>query len=220
MCQDHGLDLQWSPGVDFINIFTRSFYDHSSQSVSQVKSSGQYLYTLLGYTRAKATRKMLLKLTPAINFINILHTNFLHKYDVLAALPNYMYIKKSCQNDVRTKKRACIMLMKLTPGVDFTKLFSPSKKLLAHSVRAKKCRSISQTTKTANFKLKLVHSLPNLFTICQTLIVCANKSFTSCAGEKLGAYFGEINPRSQFYKSKFCFKRLIQYKIIKLHSLR
>ncbi len=31
----------------------------------------------------------------AVNFINILHTNFSYKYDGLAAFPKYMYVDKA-----------------------------------------------------------------------------------------------------------------------------
>jgi hypothetical protein len=40
---------------------------------------------------------MLMKLTPAANFINILRTNFLYIYDISAAFPNYMYVEKAAE---------------------------------------------------------------------------------------------------------------------------
>jgi hypothetical protein len=43
------------------------------------------------------------------------------------------------------KKCARLMLMKLTPGVNFTKLFSPSEKLPAHCAWQKICLPISPT---------------------------------------------------------------------------
>ncbi len=50
-----------------------------------------------------------MKLTPGVNFINIIHTNFSYKCHfssyVLALLKNSY------------EKRVCIMLMKLTPGL-------------------------------------------------------------------------------------------------------
>jgi len=34
---------------------------------------------------------------PTVNLINILHTNFLYKYDVSAAFPNYVYVEKAAE---------------------------------------------------------------------------------------------------------------------------
>ncbi len=49
---------------------------------------------------------MLTKLTPAVNFINILHTNFSYKYDISAAFPNYMYVEKAAEMTFLWKMRA------------------------------------------------------------------------------------------------------------------
>jgi len=70
-----------------------------------------------------------------------------------------------------------------TKGDDFTKLFLPGEKLLAHSVlRKKNCCSISPKIKDPNFKLKLVHFFANFVchlpnTVCQKkfIILCAHK---------------------------------------------
>jgi len=43
---------------------------------------------------------------PAVNFINILGTIFLYKYDVLAAFPNYMYVEKATKMTFVQKTRA------------------------------------------------------------------------------------------------------------------
>jgi hypothetical protein len=57
------------------------------------------------------TPKMLMKLTPAVNFINVKRTNFSYKRRVSAAFSNYMYVEKRCSFE----KFAHKMLMKLTP---------------------------------------------------------------------------------------------------------
>ncbi len=41
----------------------------------------------------------------AVNFINILRTNFSYKYDVLAAFPNYMNIEKAAETTFVRKMR-------------------------------------------------------------------------------------------------------------------
>ncbi len=52
-----------TPGVNFINIFTRSFYAHSSpMRKNSVKLS--VFFTLLGSTGVKAVHRMLIKLSP------------------------------------------------------------------------------------------------------------------------------------------------------------
>ena len=48
------------PGVNFINVFTCSFYDRRSQNCKK-------LLALLGYMGVKAARKILVKLTPGSN---------------------------------------------------------------------------------------------------------------------------------------------------------
>ena len=59
-------------------------------------------FTNLGATRVKAVHKMLMKLTPAFNFINILHTNF--SYECYFSSFFYVHVtRKSCPNDVCTK---------------------------------------------------------------------------------------------------------------------
>jgi len=58
------------PGLNFTNIFTRSFYASRSQK-RKIQSSLKYLFTLLGSACIKALSKMLVKSTPGVNFINI-----------------------------------------------------------------------------------------------------------------------------------------------------
>ncbi len=55
-----------TPWVDFINIFTHSFYNCSSQK-RKSQSSCKYLLTLLGSAHVKAVHRMLMKLSPAYN---------------------------------------------------------------------------------------------------------------------------------------------------------
>jgi len=57
----------------------------------------------------KAAHKMLVKLTPAVNFINVKRANFLFK-------SSFKGQNVSRKKDVRTKKCVRLMLMKLTPG--------------------------------------------------------------------------------------------------------
>jgi len=50
-------------------------------------------FMLLRSLRVKAVRRMLMKLSPGVNFINILRANF-----------SYMLLEKSCQKVFRMKK--------------------------------------------------------------------------------------------------------------------
>jgi len=43
--------------------------------------------------------------SPAVNFINILRTNFLYEYDVSAAFPNNMYVEKAAETTFVWKTR-------------------------------------------------------------------------------------------------------------------
>jgi len=70
----------------------------------------------------------------------------------------------------------------MPPGVDFTKLLLPSKKLPAHNARQKIRLSISPTidsmgkiTMSPDFMLKFLQNLTNLSSICQ---ICA--PFAKC----------------------------------------
>ncbi len=87
----------------YTRVFRQCPFAKKSQSWSIIREK---LQNLLLYK--KRARKMLVKLTLGVNFINIIRTNFLYEYRfssyVLALLKN------SYEN------RACIMLMKLTIG--------------------------------------------------------------------------------------------------------
>jgi len=62
-------------GVDFTNKLNGSFNLHAKIPKAQ-KLSHQWLFALLGSARVKALSKILMKLTPGVNFINVLHTAF------------------------------------------------------------------------------------------------------------------------------------------------
>jgi len=77
-------------------------------------------------------------LTTAVNFINVLRTNFLYKRCISAAFSSYMYIEK------RRSYEKCIrkMLMKLTPGFP---LFSHIAVLFSQQASVLLLLSIEQT---------------------------------------------------------------------------
>jgi len=54
------------PGVDFTNINLRAAFTCVAPKSVRIQSSRQYLFTLLGSTRAKAVCTMLMKLTPEV----------------------------------------------------------------------------------------------------------------------------------------------------------
>jgi len=76
-------------------------------------------------------------------------------------------------------KAVCREMMKLTSGVNFIKLVSPIKKLSAHRVWQKNCRSISPTidsprkltTMFPHFWLNFLQDLPNLCAVCQYMLM-------------------------------------------------
>jgi hypothetical protein len=74
----------------------------------------------------KAARKMLMKLTPAVNFIYILRTTFLSIFwhQNIAQLNVF---REKLLNLVSYEKRARKMLMKLTPGVTKASIQTHSK---------------------------------------------------------------------------------------------
>jgi len=76
---------------------------------------------------------------------------------------------------IRTKNMRKKTLMKLTAGVDFTKLFSTIEKLPAHE---KLVVQFHQCLKTPNFKLKLAHFLPNA--VRRSPHLCAKKAVRLC----------------------------------------
>jgi len=56
--------------------FTRSFYAQKSQKRKKNQLNRHCLFVLLVSTRAKAVHEMLVKLTPGVNFTNILYVCF------------------------------------------------------------------------------------------------------------------------------------------------
>ncbi len=66
------------PEINFVNMLTRSLYARRSQKRKKIQLSHKYLFTLFGSTGAKAVRRTLTKLTPGINFVNML-TRSLYK---------------------------------------------------------------------------------------------------------------------------------------------
>ena len=62
------------PGVNFINVFTLSFYPRRSQKRKKLLDLAVF-FALLGSERVKAARKMLVKWTPVANFTNYLTQN-------------------------------------------------------------------------------------------------------------------------------------------------
>ena len=81
--------------------------------------------------RAKAAHKILVKLTTGVNFINVKRTNFSYKRRFFT----YMYLEKSCQNDVSNEKFVRKLLMKLTAdGRDERCGKGPSFQIRGHSI--------------------------------------------------------------------------------------
>ncbi len=79
------------------------------------QSSCLYLFTLLGSTGAKAARGTLMKLTPGVNFINILFATFSYESVLLQLFSSYRqfaFVIFWCKNI--DAKAAHKMLMKLT----------------------------------------------------------------------------------------------------------
>jgi len=72
-------------GVDFTNIL-RAAFKCADPKCAKRQSSHQ--------------------LGSAVNFINILRTNFSYKYDISAAFPNYMYVEKAAETPFVQKTRA------------------------------------------------------------------------------------------------------------------
>jgi len=103
-------------GVDFINIFMRSFYVLTPKKhKNSVKSSDLLRY--LGCTHAKSARKRLMKLTPGLNFISILHTALARK-DPKSIKRQSSHLS-FCAFGIYAHKLHIKMLVKLTWGVSF-----------------------------------------------------------------------------------------------------
>ncbi len=67
--------VKLTPGLNFIIIICTAFTLVGSKSV-KIQSSSQYLFTLLGYMGTKVALRTLMKLTPVVNFTNILRKDF------------------------------------------------------------------------------------------------------------------------------------------------
>ncbi len=96
------------PGVNNINILRAPFCVQSQKALkdSQVIS----LFYFWDLCRLKLRVNKLVKLTtPAVNFINVIRTNFLYERHISG------YFSALLKNSY--KKRACTMLMKLTAAV-------------------------------------------------------------------------------------------------------
>jgi len=63
---------------------------------------------------------MFIKLTPAVNFINNLRTNFSYEMSFRQLFSRYMYVKKT----TFVRKIRMLMLMKLTAGANFINILS------------------------------------------------------------------------------------------------
>jgi hypothetical protein len=57
--------------------FTYSFYARRSQKQKKIQLSHKYIFTLLGSLSIKAVRRTLMKLSPGVNFINMLNAKLL-----------------------------------------------------------------------------------------------------------------------------------------------
>ena len=68
--------VRWAKGVNFINMFTSSFYKTDPKSV-KIQSSSQYLFALMGSACVKAASETLMKLTPIVNCMDILRAVFI-----------------------------------------------------------------------------------------------------------------------------------------------
>jgi len=102
-----------------------SFYAHRSQMRKKRQSSWQCCLALLGPMSVKAARKTLVKLTPGVNFINIIHTNFLYKCHFGSFL--YLHVtREELPKQCSYKKFVRKMLMKLTTGAILPNLFIPN----------------------------------------------------------------------------------------------
>jgi len=88
-------------------------YARISQSV-RTQSSHQYLFTLLGSTHVKAVHRILIKLSPGVNFINILWTAYTWAEPIRLkkTVKSWVFLRFW---DLRVQKLCLNMLVKLTP---------------------------------------------------------------------------------------------------------
>jgi len=66
-------------GVDFTKILRAAFPLVDPKSAKNTVKPSVF-FMLLGFVHVKAARKMLVKLTPAVNFINIKRVHFLYEH--------------------------------------------------------------------------------------------------------------------------------------------
>ncbi len=90
-------------GIFHQHIYARAAFTHLAPNSIRNQLSCQYLFMLFGSKHAKAAHKMLMNLTLAVNFINVIPVRFSYNI-VLAAFLQLHVHRKSCQNDVCTKK--------------------------------------------------------------------------------------------------------------------
>jgi len=67
-------DHRW-PGVNLTNVLHAAFTLVDPESVKKIQLSHPYLFTYSGSASIKAVHRMLMKLSPGVNFTNILHTS-------------------------------------------------------------------------------------------------------------------------------------------------
>jgi hypothetical protein len=82
--------------------FTHSFYAQRTRAdLKSAKETGSLsaFFALLGSARVKASHKALVKSTPGVDYINILHASFLYK----SALSSFSLV--TLQKDISKKNR-------------------------------------------------------------------------------------------------------------------
>ncbi len=80
-------------------------------------------YILFGFTCFHFQEE---KSTPAVNFINVKHSNFSYEHCFGSFFSSYMYVVKELPKQHSYEKFVCLPLMKLTPRVNFTNRCAPS----------------------------------------------------------------------------------------------
>ncbi len=97
--------------ADLSSIWQRPSDQHKSWAELPVKCTGKIGYSFVGETEQLSLFLTLIglmvKLTPAVNFINVKRAHFLYEN----------VTRKSCRNAVHTKNSYVKMLMKLTPAL-------------------------------------------------------------------------------------------------------
>ncbi len=104
------------PDVNFINILWVAFTRPDAESSKKDSQVVESFWCFLESARLKAARRMLMKLTPVVNFINVKFTNFSYE----RCFGSFFYVqvtRKKLPKWRSYKKFAHLTLMKLTPGV-------------------------------------------------------------------------------------------------------